>query len=138
MMVGNKIKPSRANIASVNHLLVKREQDEKELLYQRGLEKTEQEKAKWDRGRREGKREHYHQRSGRAVCVHEARAVDGYCGDGQPDTRRGVLTREKVQKSGQSRGEDHSFGQARRQTGLDTGGSGRDTEVKQAGRWSRA
>lgn len=44
-----EIKPNEANVVSENSLLVTKEQDKKELLYQRVLKKTEEEK--WGRGR---------------------------------------------------------------------------------------
>lgn len=76
-----EIKPNEANVVSENSLLVTKEQDKKELLYQRVLKKTEEEK--WGRGREgeetEGKKGHYCCRSGSAVDVYEAGAVHAAC-----------------------------------------------------------
>lgn len=43
---------------------------------------------------------------------------------------------QEVWDPGQGHGRSHGGGLDQRQAGLDTGGSGRDTETKQTGHWS--
>lgn len=92
-------------------------------------------------GETERKRGCYQWRLGSAIDVHELGGVHAAClgmaSVVMGDWTWGEGTRgHEVQKPGQGRGKDRGGGLAQRRAGLDTGGSGRDTETKPSGHWS--